>query len=326
MLKKFIFSMMLALVGLFTLGFNTFATTTTFTYTNLYSTYYALISPNFIINPEAAVFVLDIPDNDYTVYSEGGVRSYIILYSGSGGTGTTYTVYLDTLDDNLSVNKTYIVQMSDIAFTPLSASILLMTNLRTSSAPSGYVAFMNAETEYSFTTPNKVVYYDAFEIVYTSYFINQVPSPTDPTRTGFSFVGWKDQNGDIYDYQLPPREDQLNADGEFLLYSTFEENILIDVPYFFPDFPMPTTPIGIILYNTGFYTTEGMIFLFAILVIAANIALWYFKTPLFVNLLASAIIVALFMIGGYLPLYVSIIMIGLIIVLFLNLKGGLLNE
>lgn len=326
MLKKFIFFMMFALVGLFTFGFKTFATTTTFTYTNAYSTYYFLSSAVITLNPDAPVFVVDIPDNDYTVYEDGGIRSYIIFYSGTGGTGTTNTQYLDTLDDNLSVNKTYIVQIDDIPFTPLSVRILLMTNLRTALPPSGYVAYMNDNTEYSFTTPNSVVYYDAFEIVYTSYYINQVPSPTDPTRTGFSFVGWKDQNGDIYDYQLPPREDQLNANGEFLLYSTFEENILIDVPYFFPDFPMPTTPIGIILYNTGFYTTEGMIFLFAILVIAANIALWYFKTPLFVNLLASAIIVALFMIGGYLPLYVSIIMIGLIIVLFLNLKGGLLNE
>jgi hypothetical protein len=98
------------------------------------------------------------------------------------------------------------------------------------------------------------------------------------------------------------------------------------MPSYLPSFGFPTNPIETILFNTGFFTTEGMLFLFAILIIAANIALWYFKVPLFVNLLASAIVLTLFMIGGYLPLYVSIIMIGLIIVLFLNLKGGLMNE
>ena len=69
-----------------------------------------------------------------------------------------------------------------------------------------------------------------------------------------------------------------------------------------------------------------MTFLYILLIIIANIALWYFKALMFTNLIAIAVLTALFMFGNYLPLYVSIIMIGLMILLFFGMRGGLLRE
>jgi len=523
--KKLTLVVMLMFFGFFTMSINTFATTTTFTYTNAYSDYYYLLSDTVIMNEDAEVYVLNIPENQFTVYELGGVDSSIVFYSNADGTGTTETIDLFDLDPTLSVNKTYIVQIDDIPFPPLSVELILMTNIRTLSAPGGYVAFMASETEYSFTAPTSVKYYDLGNLFYSAYFINTVPEPpSTPSRSGFTFEYWSDINGDPYEFQLPPRLDQLNANGEFLLYAEFSDksfvftytlfsglyylrsdiatinpqaevltfsvpendfttytigilasllvfytnadgtgssqtvrldNDLDDTlsvnktyivylddlnivaksvrlqlttdltsaqppggymnymnlntnydftapksvkyydglniyysayfvnnvpkpadptkqdfefihwndsngdPYLFnvppnisqlnennelllyafyldeapvqilPDdwsLPLISTPIGILLNNTGFYTTEGFMILFVLLIIVANVALWYFKTPLFVNLIVSAVILVLFMVADYLPVYVSIAFIGLLVLLFFSVRGGLSNE
>jgi len=56
--------------------------------------------------------------------------------------------------------------------------------------------------------------------------------------------------------------------------------------------------------------------------------LWFLKVPTLVNVIDDIVITALFMIAGYLPLYVAIIMIMLFIVMIIsiNKSGGLLNE
>jgi hypothetical protein len=279
------------------------------------------------INPQAEVLTFTVPENDFTTYNTVNLASAVTFYSNANGTGSSQFIRLDNLDDTLSVNKTYIVYFDDLNFNPLSARLQLTTDLTTALPPDNYLPFMNLNTNYDFTAPRSVIYYDGLNIFYSAYFVRNVPEPpTTPTRNNFTFNRWNDINGNEFIFPGPPLGDQLTDDDQLLLYSNFVQTLPDN---FLPDdFNMPAiqTPIAVLLNNTGFYTVEGLMLLFVILIIAANVALWYFKTPLFVNLIVISIILTLFMTAGYLPVFVVIPFIGLLILLFFNLKGGLTNE
>lgn len=296
-----------------------------FTYT-LFAGLYYLRSDIATINPQAEVLTFSVPKNDFTTYTIGNLASLLIFYTNADGTGSSQTLRLDNLDDNLSVNKTYIVYLDDLNITARSVRLQLTTSLTSAQPPGGYMNYMNLNTNYDFTAPRSVIYYDGLSIYYSAYFLNNVPKPADPTKQDFEFIHWNDKNGDPYLFNIPPNISQLNENNELLLYAYYLDEAPVQI---LPDdwsLPIISTPIGILLNNTGFYTTEGFMILFVLLIIAANVALWYFKTPLFVNLIVSAVILTLFMVAGYLPVYVSIAFIGLLVLLFFSVRGGLSNE
>ena len=324
MFKKLIFSFIFSITAILSFSTNIFASTTTFTNTQAYSNFYYLFSDTIEINQDANIFTLDIPKNDYTVYELGGVRSAIIFYTNNDGTGTNEYVYLDDLDDTLSVNKLYSVQLSTLSITPLSAKLLLMHN-QGSVLPSGYAAFMAAETEYSFEAPNTVYYYSEGQIYFSAYFINNVPRPTDPTLLGFTFQYWKDINGNVYDFQLPPTEDQLNSNNEFYLEAVFFKDFTITPPSQLP--PGVDEPLDIILFNTGFFNTPGFVLIYFILTILLNIGLWRLGSTTIPTLIGNITLTSLFMFLGYLPIYISALMIVLFITIVITQgKGGMFNE
>lgn len=335
MLKKIFTFTTLLLTGLFGFSLKANAATTTFTYTNAYSDYYFLISACIPINPEIEVLTVSIPDNPYSVYDLGGVRSYVALYPTSNCSGGTSSLkYFDTNNSTGTFNKTYFFDYSDVAFEAISMRILLMTKSRSVSAPSGYVYFMSSEVDFSQTAPYTVIYYNGLVEHDRKLFAVNVPQTTTPTRSGFIFDYWRDRNGDVFTYSLPPNETQLqldlNGNQVVYLYASFSDNTPTEIPPnwgFDPPVPPSDNPLDIILFNTGFYNIEGFMFLYVLLIVGAAIALWYIKAPLLVNLIVNIIITALFMVAGYFPFYIAFIMIALFVIILIQInKGGLLNE
>lgn len=324
MFKKIFLTFILTITSFLVFSTNVFASTTSFTNTNAYSIYYFLLSDTIVLNPDATVFTFDIPENDYTVYELGGVYSEVIFYTNDDGTGTTETIRLEDLDDTLSVNKLYSVLLSDLSITALSVKLQLMHN-QGSVLPGGYAAFMDANTEYSFDTPNSVIYYSEGSVYFSSYFVNDVPMPSDPTKAGFVFQYWKDINNEVYDFQLPPQENQLDANNVFYLEAVFLKQFTIIPPSELP--PGVDEPLDIILFNTGFFNTPGFVLLYFIVIMVLNLGLWRLGSPSISTLIANIAVTSFFIFFGYLPLYISILMIVFFITIVIAQgKGGLFNE
>ena len=333
MFKKIFTFTTLLLSGLFTFSLQTNAATTTWTNTNFYSTFYGFVSVCIPLDPTIEVLTISIPENTYFLYETGGIDSIITFNSGDSCSGSSREIEFFEVDPNGSINKTYFFDYSDTAFVVKSMRIRIMHSFQ-NITPSGFNVYIADNLEFNQEAPYTVIYYNGFVEYDLKLFAVNVPQTTDPTRSGFVFDYWKDRNGDVYDYQLPPNESQLqldlNGNQVFYLYASFSESIEIDLSDFdfFPPILPSDRPIDIILFNTGFYNDAGFVFLYALFIIGSSVLLWFLKVPTLVNVIDDIVITALFMIAGYLPLYVAIIMIMLFIVMIIsiNKSGGLLNE
>lgn len=302
----------------------------TWTYTNFYSTHYGLVSDCIYVNGYEVVTGY-FAKSDYATYEKGGIESGFTLYSGDTCSGSdiidTYSFY-DLQPSDRVDSPVYEIDFLNLAPGEYvgSLKVTLVLTLETAFPPSGYVAYMDASSEYILgAAPYSVRYMDQMSIYYEQKFINIVPQTTDPTKTGSTFQYWVDINGDIYDYQLPPTASQINEDGIFYLYSVYQEDYTITLPPELP--PSVDDPLDVILFNTGFFNTAGFMLLFFIAIVAFNVAMWYFKIPFFANLIGSIGITAIFMFFGYLPIWAATLMIMMFILITMTInKGGMLNE
>ena len=327
--KIFIFTTFL-LSGLFSFSLQTNAATTTWTNFNFYSTFYGFVSPCIVLDSNIEVLTVSVPENTYFLYNTGGIDSSINYYSNSNCTGSNREIDFDEVDPFGSINKTYFFDYSDTAFVVRSMSIRMMHSFQ-NITPSGFNLYITDNLEFNQEAPYTVIYYNGLVEYDRKLFAVNVPQTTTPTRSGFLFDYWKDRNGDIYDYQLPPNESQLqldlNGNKVFYLYASFSDNTAITIPSDPSLSPPSSRPIDILLFNTGFYNLEGFMLLYVLLIVGATIGLWYIKAPLLVNLIVNIIITALFMIAGYFPFYIAFIMIALFVIILIQInKGGLLNE
>jgi hypothetical protein len=333
MLKKIFTFTTFLLTGLFGFSLQTNAATTTWTNTNFYSTFYGFVSVCIPLDPNIEVLTISIPENTYFLYATGGIDSSITFNSGDSCSGSSREIEFADVDPNGSINKTYFFDYSDTAFVVKSMRIRIMHSFQ-NITPSGFNVYIADNLEFNQEAPYTVIYYNGLVEYDRKLFAVNVPQTTTPTRSGFLFDYWKDRNGEIYDYQLPPNETQLqldiNGNTVFYLYASFSDNTPVDIPPgwgFESASPPSDRPIDIILFNTGFYSIEGFMLLYVLLIVAATIGLWYIKAPLLVNLIVNIIITALFMIAGYFPFYIAFIMIALFVIILIQInKGGLLNE
>ena len=333
MLKKIFTFTTLLLTGLFSFSLQTSAATSTYTNTNFYSTFYGYVSVCIPLDPNIEVLSISIPENSYFLYETGGIDSSITFNSGDTCGGSQREIEFADVDPSGSFNKFYFFDYSDTAFVVKSMRIRIMHSFQ-NITPSGFYAYFQPLLEFEQTAPYTVIAYEGLTIYDQQFFAVNVPYPGDPTRTGFVFDYWKDRNGDVYDFQLPPEESQLqldlNGNQVFYLYASFSESIEIDLTDFdfFPPILPSDRPIDILLFNTGFYNDAGFVFLYALFIIGSSVLLWYLKVPTLVNVIDDIVITALFMVAGYLPVYAAILMIMLFIVMFItiNKSGGLLNE
>lgn len=296
------------------------AQTTTFTYTNLYSNYYALISDCISMNNELGLSG-KFATSDYAEYSFGGVDSSISFYSEggclSGNLLGSYTLEELAPSDRVDL-PVYELEMP-ILFPGESVGsirVTLMTNLQTPSAPGGYESYMSTNSEFTFGTPNEVVFIDQLQTYYTTQYITTVPYPDDPTRNDYTFTGWYDINGNPFN-AVTPTESQL-IDGKLYLYASYAENQNIVIADEIPN--SVDNPVDTILFNTGFFNTPGFMLLYLILIVGLNIALWYFGIGSnYASLIGNISITAIFMFLGYLPFYVA----GIIIMLYIYMVFGM---
>lgn len=286
------------------------AQTVTWTYTNLTGSTYALISDCIDIGNEIGL-AGTFAKSDYAEYSFGGIDSAISFYSDAGCLGGDFldsiTLYELSPSDRVDI-PVYELEMP-ILFPGEnvgSIRVTLLTNLTTASAPGGYVNYMSTNSEFTFGTPNTVIFIDGLTTYYTTQYITRVPFPTDPTRSGFDFNYWQDINGNPFT-NVTPDTSQL-IDGDLYLYSNFSESYTITPPVQLP--PDVDLPIDIILYNTGFFNTAGFLLLYLILIVALNVGLWYIGIGSnYASLIGNIAITATFMFLGYLPIYVAALMI-----------------
>lgn len=82
-----------------------------------------------------------------------------------------------------------------------------------------------------------------------------------------------------------------------------------------------------ILTNTGFFNAPGMMLLYFIVILSIGILIWQLKFSSLVAIMLNILMTALFMILGYLPLFVSILLITFYIIAIIGInKGGLFSE
>ena len=132
----------------------------------------------------------------------------------------------------------------------------------------------------------------------------------------------------IGDYNIVISNDKTSVLSYYQSKTNFDESYANrDLTFPGQTPPSVDTPLDIILYNTGFFNTPGFLLLFFILIMAFNVAMWYFKIPFFANLIGSIAITAIFMFFGYLPIWTATLMIMIFILITMTLnKGGMLNE
>jgi len=334
MLKKIFTLTTLVLTLLFGFSLETNAATSSYTNTNFYSTFYGFVSVCIPLDPNIEVLSINIPENPYFLYETGGIDSTITFTPNTDCSGATFrSIKFADVDPSGSINKFYFFDYSDTTFVVKSMRIRIMVSFQ-NITPSGFNNYIQTNLEFNQAAPYTAIYYNGLVEYDRKLFAVNVPQTTDPTRAGFVFDYWKDRNGDVYDYQLPPNESQLqldlNGNEVFYLYASFSESIEIDLSDFdfFPPILPSDRPIDILLFNTGFYNDAGFVFLYALFIIGSSVLLWYLKVPTLVNVIDDIVITALFMVAGYLPVYAAILMIMLFIVMFIsiNKSGGLLNE
>jgi hypothetical protein len=182
---------------------------------------------------------------------------------------------------------------------------------------------MASNSEFEFGSPNTVVFLDGLTTYYTTQYITTIPFPDDPTRTDFDFNFWQDINGNPF--TNPIADSSQLIDGTLYLYANFSASYTITLPT-----PVPNTvdsPIDVILYNTGFFNTAGFLLLYLVLILALNIGLWYIGIGSnYASLIGNIAITTIFMFLGYLPIYVSALMIMLYIYLVFGINKGVSYE
>lgn len=300
-------------------------------------------------------FSITIPQNDYNIQTVSGVDSELVLYNSSHSTLFSYDLD-DLLGDGLfgeiiietefgniyaPSHSYYGLDMSSVA----SFSINMMIN--DTSIPSGYyndwvttspVGFyvnavqVNFYTYINSGTGVKLSLYDTQFLFNTNADI--VADPTPPTNWATrNFLGWLyfspiTNQYEYYDFDDPILENMLD-DGEtiFNLYAKFSDSGTPDITD--PENPTSDVPEKLqdILDIFNMNNDEGYLLFYFILHLFMVLLTLVVKrlTGTVPLLISSVLITVIFMVFGMLPIYISLPMILLYIILF-SLKVHILTS
>ena len=183
---------------------------------------------------------------------------------------------------------------------------------------------VNVTTRMSFDRPNTARFVNNGTVI-DKYFMKTLPVFPTPTKSLHTFLYYVDSQGSRVsrtDYN-----NQLIVDRVLTLTAVFEKDFTTGQPTTAWIPPAVNNPIGTILFNLGYYNITGFVFIYTLLILISSVALWYYGMNSFVTLISNILITAVFMFFGYLPFFVSIIMIMLFFLLILGInKGGLFSE
>lgn len=184
-----------------------------------------------------------------------------------------------------------------------------------------------SSTFLSFQTPNIVRYVNGPFIV-ERFFINQLPVRPEATRPNFDFQYWLDINGNRQNGQSGVNDPSLiDANGVYTLFAFFTQSVNAGDPIIDKFLGGTNQSLDTILFNTGFLNNAGLLFIYFSLVIGISFLSFRLQFNNLITIILNVLLTAFFIILGYLPLFISIILVLFYIVAFISInKGGFLNE
>jgi len=273
-----------------------------------------------------------VPYSDYNLYDNGGIDSEIFF---SGGTNTGSVLFSDINTTN-QIAKTYDLYLDDVDGTNFleTTQVIIYIMQDFTSVPSQYYEYYNTNR---FVEINA----NAIEIIVVAgltihqriYFYegHTIPTPsTAPTLTNLQFQYWALRDGTQYDFTYIPSGIETGYLGpigsgasggilgslrSFYVYGVYTRTDLgSDVGT-----PTDNTPtgIGLLLNAFGLDNDSGKIFLYFLLIAIATIILLLYKMNTFVIMITDFLITILFMWLGWLPVFASIILSMIYILIFM---------
>lgn len=252
-------------------------------------------NPDGLLASKGYVFDLDVPFKGFDINNPIGIRAFQMVYATNIPHQNIIPFYFTS------------------GTTPSTA----LTNIR-------------AFTRFSYEIPRRVDFLIEGTVI-SKFFLDRFPIFPVPTKPLHNFLHFVDIDGKragasgafVSAFSLITTLQERNI----ILTAVFEKNFVTGQPITVYTPPDITNPIGVILFNTGYYNITGFVFLYTLLILGSSILLFRYNMPTFVTLISNIAITAVFMFFGYLPFFVAMIMILLFILLIIGInKGGLFSE
>ena len=272
-----------------------------------------------------------IPNSIYHYDDPVGERAIIEFYMYTGGVPVFYKFFEENLVDytklgnyagNLSINVTTLLGDNDMVFSELNTSYdyyLIITIPQTyDTEPFEYENYLsqsmykyNSNTHYALFMNEGVVYDDVL-------FLDFPYEPTEPTKEGYTFTGWFTAGGFEYTFDSVITDDDLVNDI-FYLYAQYTE--VIPANYTVDD-PEANDIASTLLEGFKLNSVFSQVILFVLIIIGIVVVISKYKLPIIVGVVAIMILTGFFMYLGILPIMISILIIGILIIMLLSYKGG----
>ena len=295
--------------------------------------YHTLYSHYFPIPAEPTYLSLYIPKTSYYKSSiTASLHSAIYLYNDVNLAGDH--VWLDSVDWEVLWVTNFNGQMflDDVALAFYNFddydyfSITLYQDY--ASMPNvDYLRWFNERFEFTWDDEiagnwgTKDLTYIVNDAPYYEVMFTTIPdAPVDPIADNLLFNGWRDIDGNIYDFTTTLLSDVDQPVGATTLMATWVLNIPSDVVV-----PTDSTPSALTTFLTtlGFNNTIGKLIIYFALMLVVTFFLITIEFNGFIIILINVLLYAVFIFLGWLPIYM-IIILGLIFAtgLVKSFKGG----
>ena len=169
---------------------------------------------------------------------------------------------------------------------------------------------------YTITFMNGLTVYDTDSFTYQDdpFYYPDKPTP-DPTRSGYTFTGWKTRDQEFYNFDRLPTISEFNPSNDtvFYLYASFVINSPSGNPYS-PNTPSAITKLAELLTNYGMYNFPALMFIYFVVIIVVNgLIAFYAKASALVHFIISIGITIIFAFMNLIPVY-ALIPIGLLLI------------
>lgn len=305
-----------------------------------------IIVEQAVYSDSHALFI-NLPADTDRIASGGGNTSKISLYDSITASWISVDISDlllpgDAITDAFSLTIRYNTtsafgDLSGKNITKFSIYVLLAETVSAFGERYSYYA-ENAEI-YAPVLSFVVRYIDRLEIIGTQTILGYPVVFSIPTRaadpTGYEFVGWRNRDGDFISFDEETANWDVNSNfeivGETVYLNVYAYYRHINTGLFDEPTATPDDPGGIltILAEFGLATTTGLTIVFIVVLFFLFIVMALLKLPLIIYFIVGLGVTVLFMFLGFLPIYISIISILLLVITFFSIRtmgGGVLDE
>ena len=267
---------------------------------NFFGDVWGIRSVDNLVPPNTKQMLFTIPISDYHLFDKLGAESTIVLTDGV---------------------DTQIIKFSDLGYISGSHSITFAnyTSLEVSaftiniiqsweSVVGGYVDYINANTSLGYDASLKTVRYMYGSTIYAQRtFTHTPPNLTymDVLDEDYEFKGWVDITGEYFNFRKVNDSD-LSDDGYFYLYAVIvKEYPTLDITPISPNTP---DIISNALTYIGFNNSVGKIMIYVVFAILITGGMLWMSLDTMIIIVGNALVFAVFIFMGWLPIYVIVIM------------------